>query len=170
MILGKLLFVSLMAFAATVMSQSCCSQALPATAGETLSGKRTVLADVARGHATVLVAGFSREGGSGCGAWVKAIHADSALGSVTVYQIAMLEGAPGLVRGMIKSGMRKGVAPAEQDHFVVLTQDDKLWRSYFDVTADQEPYVALMDASGKVLWHGHGAPDKLEPQLKAALK
>lgn len=146
------------------------AQALPSTAGETLAGKPIVFADAVHGHVTAIVAGFSREGGTRCGEWVKALHADAALANVDVYQVAMIAGAPGFIRGMIKSGMKKGVPPAQQDHFVVLTQDEKLWRSYFDVSADQDPYVVLMDANGKVLWRGHGLPANLEPQLKAALK
>ncbi len=143
---------------------------LPSTAGETLAGKPIVLADAVHGHVSAIVAGFSREGGTRCGDWVKALRADPALANADVYQVAMLAGAPGFIRGMIKSGMKKGVPPAQQDHFVVLTQDEKLWRSYFEVSADQDPYVVLIDANGKVLWRGHGPPANLEPQHKAALK
>jgi len=146
------------------------SQSMPATVGETLSGKRIVLAEATRNHVTVLVAGFSREGGAGCGAWFKAIRADSALAGVGVYEVASLEGAPGIFRGAIKNGMRKGMSAADQDMNVVLTQDDKLWRQYFGVTTDKEPYVALLDANGKVLWHGHGAAAELEPLLKNAFR
>jgi hypothetical protein len=142
---------------------------MPNTAGETLSGKRIVLAEQVRGHAVVLVAGFSHEAGNGTGAWVKAIHADPALAGVIVYEIAEIAGAPSLIRGMIKSGMKKGVPAAEQDYFVVLTEDAKPWRSYFEVGDDQVPYVMLLDPSGKILWHGHGSASDLEPQLKAAL-
>lgn len=145
------------------------SQEMPNTAGETLSGKRIVLADQVRGHAVVLVAGFSHEAGNGTGAWVKAIHADPALASVGVYQIAEIAGAPSLIRGMIKSGMKKGIPAAEQDYFVVLTEDAKPWRSYFEVGDDQVPYVMLLDQSGKILWHGHGSASDLEAQLKGAL-
>jgi ATP10 protein len=142
---------------------------MPDTAGETLSGKRIILAEQVRGHAVVLVAGFSHEAGNGTGAWVKAIHADPALAGVSVYEIAEIAGAPSLIRGMIKSGMKKGVPAAEQDNFVVLTEDAKPWRSYFEVGDDQVPYVMLLDPSGKILWHGHGSASDLEPQLKAAL-
>ncbi len=145
------------------------SQEMPNTAGETLSGKRIVLAEQIRGHAVVLVAGFSHEAGNGTGAWVKAIHADPALASVSVYQIAEIAAAPSLIRGMIKSGMKKGVPAAEQDYFVVLTEDAKPWRSYFEVGDDQVPYVMLLDPSGKILWHGHGSASDLEAQLKGAL-
>jgi hypothetical protein len=145
-------------------------QEVPNTAGETLTGKRIVLAEQVRGHAVVLVAGFSREGGNGTAAWVKAIHADPALNKLVVYEIAEIAGAPSLIRGMIKSGMKKGVPAAEQDSFVVLTQDEKPWRSYFGVGDDKVPYVVLLDSSGKVLWHGHGSAAELEGQLRAAAR
>src|SRR5690242_10488307 len=70
------------------------TQEMPKTAGETLSGKRMVLADEVRGHPAVLVAGFSRAGGNGTGAWVKAIRGDSALAGIAVYEIAQIAGAP----------------------------------------------------------------------------
>ena len=143
--------------------------AMPTTAGETLSGKRIVLADAARGHRTVLVAGFSHDGGIACGDWMKAIRSDAALAGVEVYEIAMLEGAPGILRGMIKSGMRKGMSSAEQQRSVVLTQDDKLWQSFFDVSNVQEPQVMFLDADGNVLWRGHGAASAVETELRNAV-
>jgi hypothetical protein len=145
-------------------------QEMPKTTGETLSGKHMVLAEEVRGHAAVLVAGFSREGGNGTGAWVKAIHADSALAGVPVYEIAQIAAAPGLIRGMIKSGMKKSVPAAEHDTFVVLTQDDKPWRTYFEVGDDQVPYVMMINEKAKILWRGHGSAADLEPQLKDAIK
>ena len=148
----------------------CRGQAMPQTAGTTLSGKAVTLAEAVRGQRVVLVAGFSRAGGSGTGAWVKAVEGDPALRGVTVWQVAMLAGAPGFVRGMIQSGMRKGLTAAEQERLVVLAEDEAAWRSYFGVTEDDVPYVMLLDAAGKVLWRGHGAAAGLEPALRGAVK
>lgn len=120
-------FCLLIVFAA---SHESFAQALPATAGVTLSDKPIVLADAVRGHAVVLIAGFSREGGNGAGDWAKALRADPAFTRIVVYQIAILAGAPKLMRGMIKSGMKKGVAPADQDRFVVLSDDEQPWKSF----------------------------------------
>ena len=146
------------------------AQALPATAGETLNGQTLVLAHALQGHAGVLIASFSKEGGTGADAWVKAVRQDPALAGVAVYEAAMLERAPGFVRGVVKSALRKQVAPALQDHFVVLVQDEPLWRTYLGVSTDKEPYVVLLDAGGRVLWHGHGDAKNLEPLLKTALR
>ena len=151
------------------VAHACLAQSLPTTPGETLSGKHVVVADAVRGHTAILVAGFSHTGGMATGEWIKRIRADDAFAGVTVYQVAMLGGAPGFVRGMIKSGMRKGMPAAQQDFSVVLTADQKLWEGYFNLSTDNDPYVVLMDASGKILWQGHGPAADLEPQLKAAL-
>ena len=71
------LCVALAAGAASFQDQA---QMMPTTAGETLSGKKIVLADAVRGHAAVLVAGFSHDGGMACGDWMKAIRADTGAG------------------------------------------------------------------------------------------
>ena len=146
------------------------AQQIPATPGETLSGRSIVLANAIRGQRAILVAGFSHEAGNGTSAWVRAIQADSALAGIPVYQIAQIAGAPGFVRGMIKGSMKKGVPAAEHDRFVVLTQDEKPWRSYFEVGDDKVPYVVMIDAAGAVVWRGHGAAAELEPKLKAAVR
>jgi hypothetical protein len=69
---------------------------------------------------------------------------------------------------MIKGSMRKGASQTDQDHFVILTQDEKIWRGYFGVTNDKDPYVALIDANGEIRWQGHGAAKDLEPMLRSA--
>jgi hypothetical protein len=155
--------------ALVMVAQACPAQSLPSTAGTTLSGKPIVLADAVRGRTAVLVAGFSREGGNGTSDWMKAIQADPAFAKATVYPVAMLASAPGFIRGMIRNGMKKGLSPEAQGRFVVLTDDEKVWRDFFDVSTDKEPYVVLLDAQGKVLWHGHGTAANLEPQLRGAM-
>lgn len=149
--------------------RSCLSQALPGTVGETLSGHRITLADSVRGHGAVLIASFSRDAGSSGDEWARAVHIDPALAGVPVYQIAMLERAPGFIRGAIKSSMRKQTPAAAQDNFIVLTEDKGLWRTYFGVTTDKDPWIVLIAANGQTLWHGHGSSGNLEPLLKAAL-
>ena len=65
--------------------------------------------------------------------------------------------------------VRKGMPSAEQERSVVLTQDDKLWEKYFDVSNAQEPQVMLLDAQGDVVWRGHGAASAVETELRNAV-
>ena len=129
-----------------------------------------MLAEAVRGHAAVLVASFSKEAGAGSDDWAKAVEADPALPGVAIYRAAMLEQAPGFVRGFIKSALRKQLSSTQQQHFAVLSKDEKLWREYFGVTTDRDPYIVLLDASGQIRWHGHGLAKELEPLLKTSLR
>ena len=146
------------------------AQNMPATAGETLSNHRIVLAQAVSGHPALLAACFSKDAGPTCGEWVRQARIDPALSGVAVYELAMLGRAPGFIRGTIESGMRKGLSVPEQDQFVILTQDEPQWRNYFGVTMDKDAWVVLIDPAGRILWHGHGAAANLEPLLKSALK
>jgi predicted transcriptional regulator len=82
----------------------------------------------------------------------------------------MLGRAPGFVRSMVKASLRKEAAGGTHGKFIVMTQDEGAWRSYFGVSDDKDAYVVLLDAGGRVLWHGHGAAGNLEPLVRAALK
>jgi hypothetical protein len=143
---------------------------MPGTQGDTPFGERMVLADAVRGHAALVIAGFSREAGKQSGDWAKAVNDDAAMAGVTVYEAVMLGRAPGFVQSMVKASLRKQVAAGAREKFAVLTQDEAAWRGYFGVSDDKDPYVVLLDAGGKMLWHGHGAAGNLEPLVRAALK
>lgn len=140
-----------------------------ATEGETLSGHRVVLAQAVKGRAVLVIASFSKGAGPFADQWAKAARADGALEGVAVYQAAMLGRAPGFVRSIVKSSLFRQIPADAQDNFLVFTQDEPLWRSYFGVTTDKDPYVVLIDSNGQVRWHGHGDAQNLEPLLKSAL-
>lgn len=163
--------VWLLAFGVLVAGSTAASvaQSMPATVGETLSGKKVKPADEVRGRAVILVAGFSHDAGVQCGAWMKAIEGDAALKQFSVYELAMLEKAPGMIRGMIKSGMRKGLSAAEEDQIVVMTQDQEQWEKFFGVGDRGNPYVVVLNAQGDVVWHGHGQATDMEPELRGAV-
>ncbi|MFP5235293.1 MAG: hypothetical protein ACLGSD_05280 [Acidobacteriota bacterium] len=146
------------------------AQTLPRTAGETLTGQRLVVAQAAQGHPVILVAAFSHKAGERCSHWMQAIQKDPAFASTPTYQLIMLGSVPSLLRGTVKGMIRRGVPPAEQSRFVVLTQDEKQWRAYFQVSADDDPYVVLLDAAGKKLWSGDGSARQLERSLRAAVR
>jgi len=143
-------------------------QVVPATPGETINGKPVVLAQALAGHPAILIMGFTKEAGNLCTYWARNLHSDPVLTGIPIYEAAMLAAAPGFVRGMIKSSIRKGLSPSEQESFVVLSKDEQAWKSYFGVTDDKVPYVVLLDAQGKIRWQGHGAAKDLEPQLRTA--
>jgi hypothetical protein len=70
---------------------------------------------------------------------------------IKAWLVAELESAPTLVRGMIRSSMRRGTPTTMLDRSLVMTKDDKAWRSALDVKQENLPVVVLLDAMGKVL-------------------
>jgi len=132
-------------------------QALPRMEGETLSGKPIVLPDAAHGKIALLAMGFSKKGGDRATEWEKRFKQDFGKDSnYAIYPVAELEDAPRLVRGMIKSGMRRGTPPSEQDQFVLLFQGSAEWKKFVGYAASDEAYLLLLNANGDVMWHGHG--------------
>ena len=134
---------------------------VPQLRGETLEGKPLILPDSARGKIALLTVSFSKAAGERAGAWGARFSKDHAgERGVTNYSIAMLEGAPRLLRGMIKSGMKRGVPEAMRSRFLVVTSDEVAWKQYLDVRQDDVPYLLLIDGRGRVLWKEQGLFDE----------
>jgi hypothetical protein len=142
----------------------------PKLHGETLEGKTIVLPDAAAGKVTMIVIGASRKGGDRTGPWKDHFAAD--FGSNThadYYVAAMLQRVPGMVRGVIRSGMRGGTPPAARNHVLTSASDEDAWKKYLAMTDDSLPSVLLLDASGRVRWSFNGVFDDADYQrLKSA--
>lgn len=133
------------------------AQVIPHTEADTLSGKKIVLPDATAGHPAIFIVGFSHAGGDSCGRWDKQLRQDFASdGNLRIYNVAELQDAPKLVRGMIRHGMRGNVPQNEQDSFVLLYQDEDVWKKLADVSDADDAYILLVDAAGNIRWRTHG--------------
>jgi hypothetical protein len=133
----------------------------PKLHGETLEGKTIVLPDAAAGKVTMLVLGASRKGGDRTGAWREHFAADFGSNARADYYVAaLLQSVPGMIRGMIRSGMRGGTPPAGRSHVVTCASDENAWKKYLAMTDDALPSVLLLDASGRVRWSYNGVFDE----------
>src|SRR5215813_14705014 len=101
-----------------------------------------------------------RAGGDQCGPFARRLSKEPSIlyGSVRVYEIAMLESAPRLVRPMIMHGMRSGVPKPEQDRFLPLFYGEMEWKQIagFTKEADDQAYLLLVNSDGTMHWAGHG--------------
>ncbi|HLK67061.1 MAG TPA: hypothetical protein VKU19_26690 [Bryobacteraceae bacterium] len=135
----------------------------PKLRGETASGKAIELPEAAAGKVTLLIIGFSKTAGEHSMDWEKPFSADFSQDShVAVYAIAMLERVPGLVRGMVKSSIRKGRPKDQRDNMVMTTSGETEWRQFCGVTDDKVPYLVLLDGRGHTRWSGHGLYDRAQ--------
>lgn len=129
---------------------------LPVTHAKTLSG--AVVALPALDHAaTLILAGFSKNSSSSVKAWwLQAKALCEAHPQVACYRAAVLQDAPGFIRGMIIGGMKKDMTSAEQEGFVTVFENEAAWKQSFAFGAADDAYVALFDKDGKLLWRASG--------------
>ena len=71
--------------------------------------------------------------------------------STLVPNVAELQDATKMVRGMIKHGMRSGLAREEQDFFVVLDQDEGAWKKATDFADAFRDALPEIDRRGRNL-------------------
>jgi hypothetical protein len=120
---------------------------LPVTPAETLAGQKLEFPTALAGKSAVCVFGFSKEAGDRTKVWMTRLSQDG----INSWSIANLEGAPALVRGMIRSSMRKGTPPPLLERSLILTKDEKAWKHAVGARQDNLPVVVLIDAAGKVV-------------------
>src|SRR6202140_3928570 len=101
---------------------------LPMTQAETLAGQKLEFPAALAGKAAVCVFGFSKEAGDRTKVWMTRLSQDG----INSWSIANLEGAPALVRGMIRSSMRKGTPPPLLERSLIMTKDEKAWKHALD--------------------------------------
>jgi hypothetical protein len=149
--------------------------ALPHTEAETLTGKKIVLPDALNGHPAIVVIGFTKRSRSQTAAWATQLTKDyGAEPRLQRYSIAVLDDIPGLIRGMVISGIRRSVPENQQDTFLILTHDAKPWRDLAAISAADDAYVILFDNTAHVVAQTHGSVETayspLQPEIQSLLK
>jgi hypothetical protein len=132
---------------------------IPATQGTTLAGTEVALPDALKGKANIVVVGFSRASQEQIGNWGRLIAADFGKSSdITYYELAMVGGAPKMLRGMIIKRMGSAVPFDERGHFIPVVEGEPAWRAVAHFNKSDDAYVLLVDTRGAVLWQAEGEP------------
>jgi hypothetical protein len=150
------------------------AQSIPQVSAESLNGRPISLPKDFSSKPAILIIGFSRGGGNQCGLFARKLVKKPSVveGKVAVYEIAMLELAPRLIRPMILHGMRGGIPEAEQNRFLPLFHDEKHWKQVagFTESAQNDAYLLLVSSDGTVRWTGHGQySERLYAEFKRQL-
>jgi hypothetical protein len=127
------------------------AEQLPRVEAQSLGGKKVVLPADRAGQRFILVIGFAQNSSDAMKAWSHALVA--ALPDVPLYAVAVVEGAPGFVHGLIARGIRKS-APASQplhDERVLLTFDATGWKSIAPAGRGEDAAVIVVDAGGQIV-------------------
>jgi hypothetical protein len=145
---------------------------VPKSQGTTLAGTPVTLPDALNGKFGVLVVGFSHASQGQVAAWGRRLAADYGNSQdVTYFEIAMLAGAPKMVRGMIVKSMGKSVPQEERPHFLPMMEGEPDWRAVAHYNKPDDASVLIVDETGTVRWQTEGkATDAAYADLKKNLE
>ena len=133
------------------------TQPMPRVEGESFAGQKVVLPDAAKGHVAVLVFGFTKTSKEPTRAWGEKILAEFGNQSgFELYQLPVLEDVPRLIRGMVVSGIKKGVPEKLRDHFVPILQGESELKKLVGYKEPDDAYLVTLDASGQIVQQVHG--------------
>jgi len=135
----------------TLLAQS----AWPVVELDTLAGAKVRFP---AGQPCVLVMSFSREAGEASKRWAERFARDGA----TVYIAPVLEAAPRLIRGLIRSGLRRDIPAALQARTLLIYKGEAEWKQRVGFVAgtEKQPYIMALDGGGGPRAAHHGAFDE----------
>ncbi len=133
------------------------AQSLPSFDAQTLTDQKLTFPDAAKNHFTVFIIGFSHKSQDQTKPWgARITDALAAYPDAYSFQVAELEDVPRFVRGMVTSGIRKGIPEPQHSRFLLLFKAEREWKAFVDFSAADDAYVVLVDKSGQLLWRTQG--------------
>ena len=140
--------------------------------GESLAGNKVVLPDAAKGKVAVLIFGFTKASKTPTSTWAKRLNADFATQpGIVLYQLPVLEDVPRLFRGMVISGIKKGVPENLREQFVPIVAGEAELKKLVSYKEPNDAYLIVLDRSGRVAYQQHwSSPDSAYPQMQSEIQ
>ena len=152
--LRRLRWLSFLSFLSLAYAQT---QPMPRVEGESFAGRKVVLPDEAKGHVAVLVFGFTKASKEPTRAWSEKTLAEFRDQSeFELYQLPVLEDVPRLFRGMVISGIKKGIPENLRDHFVPILQGESELKRLVGYQEPDDAYLVILDPSAQIVQQIHG--------------
>jgi hypothetical protein len=145
---------------------------MPKIEGESLAGHKVVLPDAAAGKVAVLILGFTKASKIPTSVWANRLLADfGTRPDLEVYQLPVLEDVPRLVRGMVISGIKKGIPENRRDHFVPVLQHEAELKQFVQYGAPDDAYLVVLSRAENIVEQSHGPPSEANyPRLRAEIE
>ena len=132
---------------------------IPEVHGTSLAGDSVNLPDDLHGKLGVLVIGFSKGSRVAATTWARRLGTEfHDSNEVASYELPMLAGVPGFLRGIVVRSMKSDVSERGQHTFVPVTTDEDRWKSLVHYGKPDDPYLLIVDGSGKVQGMASGEP------------
>jgi hypothetical protein len=110
------------------------------------------------GNPILLVISFSKAAQQQTSDWGKALRADKSEKAqhLNYLQIAELEDVPRLMRGFVRSGIRKGIPSDLQEKFLLLFEGEEQLKRLTKFQKSEDAYVLLLDPTASILAQDSG--------------
>jgi hypothetical protein len=170
--LGSALLVRLCCLALVGSSLAQSVTPMPKIQGESLAGHTVVLPDAAAGKAAVLIFGFTKASKGATSAWADKLQSSlESRPAFELYQLPVLEDVPSLIRGMVISGIKKGVTESKRDHFVPILHGEADLKKLVGYKEPDDAYLIVLGRTGNIVQQIHGAPNDLNTaQVKSTIE
>lgn len=134
------------------------AESFPHVRVHTLAGKVLALPEALKGHDSFLVIGFTKASEKQTVVWRKKIQRHYAGDPrLVVYPVIVLERIPGLFRGLVIDGIRRGFPRKEWDHFLVVEKGGAIWKRAVGWKGPNVGYLLLLGPDGRIVWRRTGA-------------
>lgn len=144
---------------ASIASASPTETRIPPVQGTTFSNARVNLPEDLNGKVGILVIGFSQGSRDAITDWGKKL-ADDYFDSphVVFYEMPVLASVPKMMRGFVTGRIKASVSERGKVHFLPLLDNEMSWRALTHYNKPDDPYIVLIDGSGRVRWQSQGPP------------
>ena len=133
---------------------------IPPVHSTTFAGQKVSLPDDLKGHAAILILGFTEGSRDQTTAWGKRLAADPARPAALLYfEMPMVEGVPRLLRGLVLHKIKETVSDNGQKHFLPVEEHEPDWKRIVAYGKPDDAYVLVIDENGVVRERLEGAAD-----------
>jgi hypothetical protein len=133
---------------------------IPEVHGTSFANQAVNLPAALHGKAAgILVIGFSRGSREEVTGWATKIAADYRTSPVVAYyELPVVAGVPGFVRGVVLRSIRSSTPERAQPRVVPVVNDEAGWRAITHYSQPDDAYLLVVDGQGNVVWQTQGQP------------
>ena len=118
--------------------------------------QRAFPADIVEGRAVVVLT-FSKTASDRATEWTRKLREREQPLAAGIYQIAVLEDVPALLRSFVISAIKRSVPAELHQNFWIALSSSKEWQKRTGATALDQPQVLLLEGRSEIAWHFQGA-------------
>ncbi len=104
---------------------------------------------------SIFVVTLSKAASEQGAAWTRRLREATQI-TAPVFQVAVLEDVPSLLRGLVISAIARQVPPGLRDRFWIAVSGGADWRKCVDSASEGDAHVFVLDQRSDVVWRAHG--------------